>query len=87
MLQASLHLSSEQAREWLAARRRLLEQMAGIRQRREKVALSLGLLLLQKKPVGDQYHRSADRQSYLAEGFYKGCNKVPLGLLACNRSP
>ena len=51
VFQANLHVSPEQQQEWLAARRRLLEQLADIRRRREKVALSLGLLLLQKRKV------------------------------------
>ena len=51
VFQANLQVSPEQQQEWLAARRRLLEQLADIRRRREKVALSLGLLLLQKRKV------------------------------------
>ena len=51
VFQANLQVSPEQQQEWLVARRRLLEQLADIRRRREKVALSLGLLLLQKKKV------------------------------------
>ena len=49
MLQPKLKLSLEQQREWLRARRQLLEQMAVIRQKRDRLALSLGLLMLQNR--------------------------------------
>ena len=50
-LQAVLKLTPDQQRVIVGARRRLLQQLAIIRQQREKVVLSLGLALLQKQPV------------------------------------
>ena len=49
MLQPKLKLSLEQQREWLRARRQLLKQMAVIWQKRDRLALSLGLLMLQNR--------------------------------------
>ena len=40
----------------VAARRRLLTRLAGIRQQREKIVLALGLALLQKAPVCSEAH-------------------------------
>ena len=48
-MQPKLKLSMEQQREWLRARRQLLEQMAAIREKRDRLALALGLLMLQNR--------------------------------------
>ena len=50
-LQAKLKLSLDQQKEWLRARRRLLVQLSAIRAKRDKFALSLGLLMLQNGQV------------------------------------